>query len=592
MLAVVAAMTVLAAGCTAAPDPEGEPPLVTPVALASAPAGASDLPSAATLATEREIPSAAPTSADRAITSADAPPEGADDAPPEGAADPSPNRAADEPAFAAGDAPIGVQIFEDDTTTDAILRVRAAGATWARTRALWKLVEPEPGRYDWTVTDALFGDTTAAGLRNIAAVYANPPWAATTECGAPNAAGRARWAALWSALVERYDGDGVDDAPGGGEVRWWQVGNEVDFDAAAAGAEGDYGTCLGDQPEVYADLLAEARAAAKAADPAVMVGFGPVAWDRFTAASAPDGWTAPPGPYVYDFTERALEALARRAAPPLVDFIGLHHYNDNAHAWDGAAGRELVARVARFRDAQLALPGVYDVRGLPLVISETGLAAGPSDEYTERSEAHQAAYAAQVLVRARAAGVAMAVWYTARDNLFGDCLPPHWDWLAFGLMRSDDRRDALAARCPGTTWDGAAWADDYALSDGPATPRPALRALAATGALLRGRAFDGTVDVVAAPGQSAVEAYRFRDAEGRALVVAWATTGARIGARTLPPPSAEWRVDAAVLDGWTGRVAVTDHLGGRVTIGQPGQAAVLIALGEGPVAVAVAAGTP
>jgi len=503
-----------------------------------------------------------------------------------------------------GDAPFGVQIFEDDTTTDAIDRVRGAGATWARTRALWKLVEPQPGQYDWTVTDALFGDATAAGLRNLAAVYANPPWAADTECGPPSAAGRARWAALWTALVERYDGDGMGDAPSGGVVRWWQVGNEVDFDPAAAGAEGDYGSCLGGQPEVYAALLLEARAAAKAADPEVMIGFGPVAWDRFTAESAPDGWTAPPGPYAYDFTERALEALARLAidqgrqesaaaalepppAAPLVDFVALHHYNDNAHAWDGPAGRELVARVARFRDAQLALPGTYDVRGLPLVISEIGLAAGPSDDYTERSEAHQAAYAGQAMVRARAAGAAFTIWYTARDNLFGDCLPPHWDWLAFGLMRSDDRQDALAARCPGAAdWDDAGWLAAYALDDGPATPRPALAALATAAELLRDRAFDGSIQspaVEALPAAASIEAYRFRSADGRLLVAAWATTGARIGARTIPPPNATWTVDATVLDDWTGQVTVTDHLGGRAVTGSPGQPSVTIALGEAPV---------
>lgn len=502
---------------------------------------------------------------------------------------------------APGEAPFGVQVFEDDTTTDAILRIRAAGATWARTRALWKLVEPEPGRYDWTVTDALFGDATAAGLRNLAAVYANPAWAGPTECGPPGPDGRARWTALWTALAERYDGDGQGDAPSGGVVRWWQVGNEVDFDAASAGAEGDYGSCFGDRPEAYAELLAEARAAVRAADPGARVGFGPVAWDRFTAATAPAGWTAPPGPYAYDFTERALEAMARSvgsdavAADGLVDFVALHHYNDNAHAWDGPAGLELVARVARYREAQLHLPGAYDVRGLPLVVSEIGLAAAPSDAYTERSEALQAAYAAQAAVRAAAAGVAIAVWYTARDNLMGDCAPPHWDWLAFGLMRSDDRRDALRARCPGTGWDGAAWAGAYALDEGPATPRPALGALATALGMLRGRSFERGLGAAAGTGSGgesavppAVEAYRFRGADGAAMVAAWATAGARLGARTLPPPRADWRLDAALLDGWTGRVAVTDHLGGRAVTGEAGRASVTLSLGDGPVYVEVA----
>ena len=40
-------------------------------------------------------------------------------------------------------------------------------------------------------------------------------------------------------------------------------------------------------------LLVVAYRAAKAADAAGQVGFGPVAWDRFTADSMPPGWTAP-----------------------------------------------------------------------------------------------------------------------------------------------------------------------------------------------------------------------------------------------------------------------------------------------------------
>ena len=119
------------------------------------------------------------------------------------------------------DSGIGVQVFEAEVETDALEQLRGAGVSWSRTRALWKLIEPAettPPTYDLTVTDWLFGDTTAAGFRNVASVYANPPWAAATECGPVFDGKIDRYAALWTALVERYDGDGVDDAPNGAMV--------------------------------------------------------------------------------------------------------------------------------------------------------------------------------------------------------------------------------------------------------------------------------------------------------------------------------------------------------------------------------------
>jgi hypothetical protein len=201
-----------------------------------------------------------------------------------------------------------VQVFEADIDTPALDHLRSAGVAWARTRALWKLIEPErrsPPRYDWSATDRLFSHTTAAGFRNVAGVYANPPWAAETECGPVYPEALEGYAAFWSALVERYDGDGTDDAPGSTVVRYWQVSNEVDFDPTVVSYESDYGGCFGDDPARYVEQLIAAYRAAKSADESAQIGFGPVAYDRFTAESVPAGWRAAPGPLVYDFTLRA-----------------------------------------------------------------------------------------------------------------------------------------------------------------------------------------------------------------------------------------------------------------------------------------------
>ncbi len=483
--------------------------------------------------------------------------------------------------------PIGVQVFEDDVTTPALEHLRGAGVAWARTRALWKLVEAErrdPPVYDWSVTDWLFGDTTAAGFRNLAVVYANPDWVTERECLPVPDEHLDRYAAFWTALVERYDGDGREDADSGAVVGYWQVGNEPDFDPTIEGDESDYGSCFGHDPPRYAEQLVVAHRAIRQADPEAQVGFGPLAWDRFTAESAPEGWTASPGPFVADFTQRALEHLYRQHAGdpalPFFDFIGLHNYNDNAHFWDGAQPpleRELVGRLASFRAEQLALPGVYDLRTTPILISETGLPAGPSDDFTERSEAWQAVYVGQTMVRAQAAGALAAIWYTARDNLYGDCLPPHYDWLGFGLMRSDDVQRELEARCPGQEWLGA-----YSAGPAGAEPRPSLAALATLTTALRGYSFEAQLDLEAT-GDPSIEAYRFRGPEGRTLVAAWAGTGARLGRRGDERATATLRLDAAQLAPWTGRVRATEHLGREAVLGQPGTDSVEVLINQAPV---------
>ena len=93
--------------------------------------------------------------------------------------------------------------------------------------------------------------------------------------------------------------------------------------------------------------------AARSADPGARIGFGPVAYDRFTPSSAPTGWSLPAGPYNHSFTRQAIEELyaVHRGEPelPFFDFVGLHSYNDNSGFWDDPSGgrRELVAKVAK-----------------------------------------------------------------------------------------------------------------------------------------------------------------------------------------------------------------------------------------------------
>ncbi|NJO04799.1 MAG: hypothetical protein HC876_04280 [Chloroflexaceae bacterium] len=82
-------------------------------------------------------------------------------------------------------------------------------------------------------------------------------WCAPTDLDA-----YAAWAAK---VVERYDGDGDDDAPGSPRVAAWQIWNEPDQD----------GTWLPQaDPPRYGAMLKLAYDAIKQADPTALVAYG------------------------------------------------------------------------------------------------------------------------------------------------------------------------------------------------------------------------------------------------------------------------------------------------------------------------------
>jgi hypothetical protein len=298
---------------------------------------------------------------------------------------------------------------------------------------------------------------------------------------------------------------------------------------------------------------------ALAADAQARLIFGPVAYDRFY--NAPAGFS-PTGPFNYDFVRAVLQALhaahGQEAGWPFFDLMAFHNYNDFRNNWDGADGQqpEIVGKAAHLRSQQLVLPGSFDLSAMPLFVSEAGLPSGPSDAYTLRSEAYQAAYVGQVTARAAAAGVQGAVWYTLTDLLpdpaHPNCADPYF-WLTFGLLRS--RAVSLAAQaCPTPPLPGYNSSADF-------EPKPAYQALAVANRMINGAAFERRLDL-SQTDNADIEAYRYRRLDGSALIIAFTDHGERLGKRNWPDRTADLQVGPALLSGWTGRLRVTDHLGG------------------------------
>ena len=65
------------------------------------------------------------------------------------------------------------------------------------------------------------------------------------------------------------------------------------------------------------------------------------------------------------------------------------------------------------------------------------------------------------------------------------------------------------------------------------------------------------------------------------MVVAFTDNGERLGRKGYPPVTRQMRFDSSVLPGWTGRIAITSHLG--VTTYRTGSTFVNVNITQWPV---------
>jgi hypothetical protein len=131
----------------------------------------------------------------------------------------SPLVAAAPPAFPH----VAVGIF--DGTVPEMKRIHS---TFFRAAAHWGSIEPVEGAFDWSALDHEVIPKTRAGIHVIIAIHSNSAWG--SACGGAvfsTPINRPAFKEFVRRLVERYDGDGVDDAPGlRTPVRYFQVENQ------------------------------------------------------------------------------------------------------------------------------------------------------------------------------------------------------------------------------------------------------------------------------------------------------------------------------------------------------------------------------
>ena len=267
------------------------------------------------------------------------------------------------------------------------------GTTWIRLPVEWSTVEPTnrtPATYNWgAVNNAM--RAASEGFSIIATIAGNPSWAATYPSGRIDLVSINEFAEFMGALVERYDGDGYNDAPGSPVVIYWELYNEPD----AGNIPGD--VRWGNYGADYADVLEVAYDALKDANPNAQLVFGGIAYDWFEE----DG-----GPFVSHF----LGDVLSHGGCPYFDVMNFHAYPAYAGLW-APYGPGLLQKAQAIRSLVLAQCQVDK----PLVVTETGWHSNATPGWPDTTEQTQSHYVVQLGAQSLAAGLDIMIWWTLSD---------------------------------------------------------------------------------------------------------------------------------------------------------------------------------
>lgn len=293
---------------------------------------------------------------------------------------------------------LGIAWIRQTIGWDAIEPVVAPnGLTLAQAMSA-EALEAYVAEHDFTGVDAQITRLTSQGFRVIAGVGSgwnrSLPTVADGRPAAPDVLGKdeyvARQVLVVRALVERYDGDGVLDAPGSPVVTAWQVENELNEALATAVGSARFPGGIDAAQSAWADftyvdhifhsLVAAVRAQAQGA--IVLTNFHTSVHPGIDESLMVPTWQ---------------DALTRWRGE--LDWIGLDAYPNYIRAAP-LGGDEIGATVA---DA------VALAETRPVIVIETGYGSGP--EVLGYDEARQAMFLTQVYAAVRAAGGSGLFWF-------------------------------------------------------------------------------------------------------------------------------------------------------------------------------------
>ncbi len=270
--------------------------------------------------------------------------------------------------------------------------MRELGVGWIRVVVNWGLVEPtnsDPSAYNWRWVDSQLGGALHNCFNILATIVHAPDWATSSSDGPLDKVEVGELAEFAAALAERYDGDGIDDAPGSPVVRFWELYNEPDAGPTP------FGEGWGKHGAEYAEMLKAVYPAIKAANPDAQVVFGGIAYEGFDDVE-------PPGTFVRSFVPDVLAA----GGGDFFDYMNFHKYPGCANC-DGPGVIEKTAIVRGI----LAEHGVSK----PMIISETGWHTNHLPPYFPGSDELQSRFVVKLFTQMYPADIEIAIWFMMHD---------------------------------------------------------------------------------------------------------------------------------------------------------------------------------
>jgi hypothetical protein len=287
---------------------------------------------------------------------------------------------------------------------------RAAGVQWTREELPWDLIEPSDDQFK-TIYDQNLRLAADKGLGIVGMLLTTPPFARDPSCRPSGErywcppANVAEFAEFAAWMVERYDGDGRNDAPGSPRVAAWQIWNEPNDTLLWP----DIGADANARKRRYGELLVAAYAAIKAADPtALVLTGGTYIFDGSCQGGVCDGlnfFNAAGG--VFQQVPTAKQAF---------DVFAFHPYIPT----DRPDAPQLLGRITVEGRIRITREWVNRDAGrpdAPLWISEVGwcTAPGACPGGVAVSEEQQANYLVRTLVTAQQLGVQHVSWFQFED---------------------------------------------------------------------------------------------------------------------------------------------------------------------------------
>lgn len=298
----------------------------------------------------------------------------------------------------------GLQMYNDTSPASPYYtHMKNSGAAWVRAPIAWGRVEPTnttPANYNWSTADRVIGAMREGCMNMIITHVGAPGWAATASEGPIDKTPLSEFGQYIKALVERYDGDGFNDAPGSPKIEYFEFYNEPDEGAVPGGGR------WGDDGDKYAAMLREARRALKEANPNAKVVFGGIAYDWF------EDDPVEPGPFRKEFLDDVLAA----GGGAHFDIMAYHFYPLFGNRWTGANGVAgdklgLRSKTKAIRD-KLAAAGYPNK---PIFITEMGWHSDDQQPTPWGSPEYQARFVVELFAESLAANVPMSIWFSLHD---------------------------------------------------------------------------------------------------------------------------------------------------------------------------------